>query len=331
MGLLDSVLVVAASGVLTFFLAYLVVVPNDTDSLGSLSSVTDSTGCAMLEQFYPQDDDHHRVKLSQGKTHYFFKGPVDGKRIVFIHGINVTAYVFPQTLQALVDQGFRVLAYDILGMGYTDAPGVKYDSDTYTAQLKDLLDHIGWEKSVICGHSLGGGIATEFADRYPERVEKLVLVAPGGLKHGLPVVAKLFAVPFVGETMFYLGGRALLSQRAKKHLQGFIAPPYNVHMYNTQLLNFKHNPGFARCYFKTVQHGPIQNRDATFKRVGKAFGDRVLCIWAKGDTTCDFKVEGARFQEYMPDANFVALEGRHTVLGEQPIECVQLISQFTEQ
>ncbi|ORY52662.1 alpha/beta-hydrolase [Rhizoclosmatium globosum] len=301
MGLLDSVLVVAASGVLTFFLAYLVVVPNDTDSLGSLSSVTDSTGCAMLEQFYPQDDDHHRVKLSQGKTHYFFKGPVDGKRIVFIHGINVTAYVFPQTLQALVDQGFRVLAYDLLGMGYTDAPGVKYDSDTYTAQLKDLLDHIGWEKSVICGHSLGGGIATEFADRYPN------------------------------ENYVLFGGRALLSQRAKKHLQGFIAPPYNVHMYNTQLLNFKHNPGFARCYFKTVQHGPIQNRDATFKRVGKAFGDRVLCIWAKGDTTCDFKVEGARFQEYMPDANFVALEGRHTVLGEQPIECVQLISQFTEQ
>ncbi|KAJ3012026.1 UNVERIFIED_CONTAM: hypothetical protein HDU68_001409 [Siphonaria sp. JEL0065] len=310
-------------------LAHILVVPSNTEQLGSLSTCTDSTSTDLLEQVYPLHEDiDFFAPLSHGKTHYFIKGKEDGKRVVLVHGINVTGNVFPQAIEALVKRNFRVLSFDLYGMGYSDSPAAKYDSEMYTTQLRELLDHVGWGNVIVMGFSLGGGISTEFADRYPERVEKLVLIAPAGLKHSLPAVGKVFAIPVLGETLFYLVGRKVLSQRAKKHLNGLIPEPYRSHFVATQNLNFKHNPGFTRCYFKTVQFGPIQNRDATFQRVGNKFGSRVLCVWGRGDTTTDFKEEGSRFKKYMPDAKFVEMEGRHTILGERPDDVTELVREF---
>ncbi|KAJ3063693.1 hypothetical protein HDU98_000501 [Podochytrium sp. JEL0797] len=346
-----ALLLLSASIAVSLASLYYLIVPHDKENLHGLLSVTDSAGLDLLNLFYPRGDNHEMVKLSQGRTHYFLRGPVDGRRIVMVHGINVTGNVFPQFIDELVRQGYRVLSYDLYGMGYSSAPGLKYDSATYTTQLKDLLDHVQWEKPLLLGFSLGGGIATEFALKFPESVDKLVLVAPAGLKHRLPVVSKLFVVPFLGEILFYLLGRRFLSERGKKHLTGYIPEPYKVcncggcnfcsvhvidrpleypqtHFIATQNLNFKLNPGFARCYFKTIQNGPIQNRDAVFVKVGTAFGNRVMCVWGREDTTCDFEVEGQRFQECMPDARFVALDGRHTIMGEKPKEVVDAISAF---
>ncbi|KAI9353492.1 Alpha/Beta hydrolase protein [Obelidium mucronatum] len=315
--------------VLLVFLAYIFAVPRDDEPLGSLSTCTDSTACDLLELVYPlQTDVNKFASLSKGKTHFFLKGKADGKRIVLVHGINATGNIFPHAIDALVNRNFLVLSYDLYGMGYSDSPAARYDSETYTTQLKELLDHVGWSKTIVLGNSLGGGISTEFANQYPEMVEKLVLIAPAGLKHSLPAIGKVFAIPILGETLFYLIGRRFLSQRSKKHLKGLIPDPYKSHMVAMQNLNFKHNQGFARCYFKTIQFGPIQNRDSIFQSVASQFGSRVLCIWGRGDTTTDFQVEGARFRKYMPNAQFVELEGRHTIFGERADDVTDIIKEF---
>ncbi|KAJ3140101.1 hypothetical protein HK100_010478 [Physocladia obscura] len=320
-------------------LVYVLVVPADNGSLGSLGTQTDSTAAEALDIAYPLGERDRFANLSRGPTHYFLSGNPEGKKLVFVHGINLTGNVFPHFIEALTAENFLVLAYDLYGMGYSDSPGVglifakgaDYDHETYTTQLLELLDHVEWTDAVvILGFSLGGGISTHFADKYPTRVEKLILVAPAGLKHSIPPAGRIFYIPFFGALIFYLIGMHILSQRSKKHLQGAIPEPYKSHFVATQNLNFRHNPGFPRCYIKTVKNGPIRGRDQVFKRVGVEFGDRVLCFWGESDMTCVFGVEGTRFREYMPNAMFETMQGRHTILGEKPNKIAHRITSFVQ-
>jgi 4,5:9,10-diseco-3-hydroxy-5,9,17-trioxoandrosta-1(10),2-diene-4-oate hydrolase len=77
---------------------------------------------------------------------------------------------------------FRTLVVDQPGYGKSDKPPVEGNYFTFAADaLKTLLDELGIEKTHLVGNSLGGGTAVRFALTYPERVGRLVLMAPGGL------------------------------------------------------------------------------------------------------------------------------------------------------
>ncbi|KAJ3197606.1 hypothetical protein HDU82_001419, partial [Entophlyctis luteolus] len=51
----------------------------------------------------------------------------------------------------------------------------------YVEQLRALLDFLGWDKPIVMGNSMGGGIAASFADAFPDRVDALVLLCPAGM------------------------------------------------------------------------------------------------------------------------------------------------------
>jgi pimeloyl-ACP methyl ester carboxylesterase len=101
--------------------------------------------------------------------------------VVLIHGLSWPSPVWDGIARGLVDQGMRVLLYDLYGRGYTQAPDVPHTMSFYVEQLSQLLEHIGWEKTIVIGLSMGGAIATGFTAKYPEKVQRLGLVAPAGL------------------------------------------------------------------------------------------------------------------------------------------------------
>jgi len=119
------------------------------------------------------------VTLPSGVTHYELSGPVDGPTVVLIHGGTIPFYGWDAQVSALREAGFRVLRYDHLGRGYSDRPRVDYDRALYQTQLDDLLAALDIEGPVnLVGVSFGGAIAATFAEAHPERVAKLVLIAP---------------------------------------------------------------------------------------------------------------------------------------------------------
>ena len=74
---------------------------------------------------------------------------------------------------------------DLFGHGESAKPVGDYSLGAHAATLRDLLDRLGIERVTLVGHSLGGGIAMVFSYLFPERVDRLVLVAerrprPGG-------------------------------------------------------------------------------------------------------------------------------------------------------
>ncbi|KAI8820895.1 Alpha/Beta hydrolase protein [Chytriomyces cf. hyalinus JEL632] len=168
---------------------YSAVVPSETVTLEPLSSSKiRAKKRATVASLYPPPEPGALARLSAGTTCFSITGSESGKRIILVHGISGTWASMPHIVSSLSQHGFRVLAYDLYGRGHSSSPGIRYTASDYTLQMKDLMDHVGWDRANVLGYSLGGGIATSFADVCPERVEKLVLIAPAGLSKVLILI-----------------------------------------------------------------------------------------------------------------------------------------------
>lgn len=105
------------------------------------------------------------------------------KNIVLFHGKNFNGAYWETTIKALTKEGFRVIIPDQIGFGKSTKPdNFQYTFQQLAANTKQLLDHLGIDKTTVLGHSMGGMLATRFALMYPETAEKLVLENPIGLE-----------------------------------------------------------------------------------------------------------------------------------------------------
>lgn len=139
------------------------------------------------------------------RIHYLDQGT--GPVVVFLHGSGSGASGhsnFQGNYPYLVEQGYRVIVPDNIGYGYSDKPDdIEYPLDLFVECIKQTLDHIGVDKYTLIGNSLGGAIAIKFALDYPENVEKLVLMAPGGVENqpdyflmpGMALMREVFTSP----------------------------------------------------------------------------------------------------------------------------------------
>lgn len=127
------------------------------------------------------------------KTNYLEAG--EGPPVVLLHGSGpgVTAYAnWRLTIPALAES-FHVYAPDMVGFGYTDRPdGITYNMDTWVNQIVGFFDALGLEQAHVVGNSFGGALCIALADRYPDRVERLVLMGAVGVE--FPITQGLDAV-----------------------------------------------------------------------------------------------------------------------------------------
>lgn len=121
-----------------------------------------------------------------------------GPPVVFLHGLGASMYGWRGALRPVADAGFRVIAFDNRGFGFSGKPRRGYSNDDYVLLLRGLLDSLGVGEAVLVGHSMGGQIAAEFALAHPERVRALALVAAAGFGIRVPVLLRAARWPIVG-------------------------------------------------------------------------------------------------------------------------------------
>lgn len=97
-----------------------------------------------------------------------------GYPLFLLHGTGGHAEAYSRNIAAHAEH-FRVIAYDMVGHGYTDAPDIEYEEQAYLDHLRSLMDVMGVETAHLSGESLGGSVAAWFALQHPERVGKIVL------------------------------------------------------------------------------------------------------------------------------------------------------------
>jgi pimeloyl-ACP methyl ester carboxylesterase len=118
----------------------------------------------------------------------------EGPVLALIHGITATSDTWREVLPMLVED-HTVIAPDLLGHGESAKPRGDYSLGAFAAGIRDLLLALGHERATVVGHSLGGGVAMQFAYQFPERCERLVLVSSGGLGREVHPMLRAAAVP----------------------------------------------------------------------------------------------------------------------------------------
>jgi pimeloyl-ACP methyl ester carboxylesterase len=114
--------------------------------------------------------------------------------LVLLHGIAGTSATWEGVIPRLAER-YRVIAPDLLGHGESGKPRGDYSLGAYANAIRDLLEALGLERATIAGHSLGGGVALQFAYQFPERCERLVLVSSGGLGREVHLLLRAAALP----------------------------------------------------------------------------------------------------------------------------------------
>ena len=115
--------------------------------------------------------------------------------MVLVHGMAGSSTTWKYVLPALAER-FTVVAPDLLGHGQSAKPRGDYSLGAYASGIRDLLVALDVPRASFVGHSLGGGVAMQLAYQFPERCERLALVASGGL--GREVTPLLRAVTLPG-------------------------------------------------------------------------------------------------------------------------------------
>ncbi|WP_137292227.1 alpha/beta fold hydrolase [Nocardioides dongxiaopingii] len=103
-----------------------------------------------------------------------------GPALLLLHGLGCDHTTWSPVLDDLAEH-FTVVAPDLLGHGRSAKPRADYSVGGYANGMRDLLTVLGIDKATVVGHSFGGGVALQFAYQFPERTERLMLVASGGL------------------------------------------------------------------------------------------------------------------------------------------------------
>lgn len=135
----------------------------------------------------PETSRYHEV-TPERLIHYTDHAPIGVSHgtVIFIHGSGPGASGwsnFKHNVFAFQEAGFRCIVYDQWGYGKTSKPqDIDHTLDFFVDGLVSLMDSANVASAVLVGNSLGGAVALGLALRHPERVEKLILMAPGGIE-----------------------------------------------------------------------------------------------------------------------------------------------------
>ena len=123
-----------------------------------------------------------------------FRQAGSGSVLVLIHGITGSSLIWEDVIPPLAEH-HTVIAPDLVGHGESAKPPGDYSLGAYASGIRDLLLALGHERATVVGHSLGGGVAMQFAYQFPECVDRLVLVSSGGLGREVSLLLRSAALP----------------------------------------------------------------------------------------------------------------------------------------
>ncbi len=123
-----------------------------------------------------------------------YRAAGEGPVVVLIHGMAGSSETWEPVIPLLAERA-SIVALDMLGHGASAKPRGDYSLGALAANVRDVMVALGHERATIVGHSLGGGVAMQFAYQFPERTERLVLVASGGLGREVNTLLRALSLP----------------------------------------------------------------------------------------------------------------------------------------
>lgn len=163
------------------------------------------------------------------RLHYQEFGEPTAPVMLLIHGYTASAYVWKTTAPMFADAGYRVIAIDLVGFGYSEKPRwFDYTIQSQSHIISRFLNRLGIGRAIVVGSSYGGAVALNLALDDPGIVDRLVLVdAVINDRPKRHPLLRLAALPGVGEVMtpFLIDSKSFLKMRMRSTLA-----PANHHL-----------------------------------------------------------------------------------------------------
>jgi len=148
-------------------------------------------------------------RLHGRRLAYRRAGDPQAPAILLVHGITNSSASWAPVVGRLA-HAHDVIAPDLPGHGDSDRQRGDHSLGAHASMLRDLLAALGRDKVTVVGHSLGGGVAMQFAYQFPEHVERLVLVGSGGLGREVSPAIRSAALPFAEQVLPFLISKPLI-------------------------------------------------------------------------------------------------------------------------
>ena len=259
----------------------------------------------------------------------------DGELVLLIHGIAGSAHTWSPLLAQMARRRDRrrYIAPDLLGHGSSSAPWADYSLGGYATGLRDLLVSLGYERATIVGHSLGGGVAQQFAFQFPQHTSRLVLIDSGGL--GREVSPALRAATLPGRRVGaarHRGHRRRLGRAHDRRRGGTASrtasPPRrgSPGRAYASLADPVHRRAFVHTARSVIDSGGQRVRATS--RLDLAADLPLLIAWGTADTLIPVN-HGRRAHELVPDSELALFEGAgHFPHADQPEAFAERLLRF---
>jgi pimeloyl-ACP methyl ester carboxylesterase len=271
--------------------------------------------------------EHSRfVEIDGVRMHYQEAGSHTSPAIILIHGFASSTLVWSKVFLELAASGFRVIALDMLGYGYSGKPrNGEYTIARQASLVMQLLDKLRIKRAHIVGSSYGGAVAATCALDYPNRVDKLILVAPVNNNRPLAfTLMRMFGAPFFGDVLspLLIGSRRLLRLRMKR--------VYDRHAWvlDERRVDARHQPlraaGTQRAMIRTVRSWDAEHisRDARLIR------QPTLLLWGDNDIEIPL-ADGERLHDEIPGSRLIVfLNCGHLPHEEYPEAFTKIVTDF---
>lgn len=238
------------------------------------------------------------IDTAFGKTYVLEAGDPEKHAVVLIHGSCSNSAAWFGDIPVL-SEGYHVFSVDIVGdAGNSEENRLDQNSEEFESWLREVLDGLGIGKAILIGNSLGAWIVLRYAAAHPEKVEKLVLIAPSG-------IAQTNA-SFVIKTVLYL----MMGARGRKALNKMIFGkddiPEEVVEF-TRLIGENFNP--LTGALPILQDGGM--RKLTMP---------LLFIAGENDTLTNAKKAAERLKALVPQAEIHIIENNsHVIYDAKPL------------
>jgi pimeloyl-ACP methyl ester carboxylesterase len=246
------------------------------------------------------------VQVDAIRTRYWRAGD-RGSPVVLVHGFGSYIEVWA-TLFEFLARTHQVYALDLVGFGRTDKPPGAYSYPFFADFLLHFVQTLGIDRATYIGWSFGGGIVLRLAVDHPDRPEKLVLIASGGLSRRLALSLRLLTVPVLGEIL------ATPSRRGSYNGIAFMV--YDPGIIQREWVDLDYTmtviPGVKRTMLRTIRTGanlrgekpkwirPIVDRLPTIEVP-------TLILWGRQDPVVPFR-NAAIAAERIPRARLVPID-----------------------
>ena len=236
----------------------------------------------------------------------------NGTPVVFIHGFGASIYGWRYQLPPAVTAGYRVVAFDNRGFGFSDKPAHGYTNAAYAHLVVSLLDSLGIASAVLVGHSMGGAIAAEVALTYPDRVRGVVLIDAAGYGVRWPGVLKLARWPQVGAVVTRFRARWITG----RILRSTFADPSKVTEAEVdQYYAPVPDPAYGRALRGVLREFRFDSLGGG--RLGGVLAP-TLILWGDADRWIPLR-DGTRFARELPRSEFVVVAHTgHDAADESP-------------